>query len=196
MASISVAAGIEMISNDKIARPPTVKTNLAPSATELDAIELPDYGLTKPRPMEPISAPDSAYASEGFGARNVEDVSAAKTTDDLEQSQPPTPQGQDGVDIVPTLWFPKMNRWRVLAACLEYFGNGINDSAPGALIPYVEQWYGIGYAVVSMIWMSNAGESIPFWFDGECVLISLQLGSLSLHSLAITFARSLGERGA
>ena len=90
----------------------------------------------------------------------MEDVSAAKTPDELEQSQPPTPQGQDGVDMVPTLWYPKMNKWRVLAACLEYFGNGINDSAPGALIPYIEEWYGIGYAVVSMIWMSNAGESI------------------------------------
>ena len=38
----------------------------------------------------------------------------------------------------------------------EYLANGLNDSAPGALIPYVEKWYGIGYAVVSTIWISNA----------------------------------------
>ena len=37
-----------------------------------------------------------------------------------------------------------------------YFVNGMNDSAPGPLIPYIEQWYGIGYAVVSTIWISNA----------------------------------------
>lgn len=49
-----------------------------------------------------------------------------------------------------------MNKWRILAACGEYFGNGLNDAAPGALIPYIETWYGIGYALVSLIWITNA----------------------------------------
>lgn len=36
------------------------------------------------------------------------------------------------------------------------FGNGMNDSAPGALIPYIEKHYGIGYAVVSLVFVANA----------------------------------------
>ena len=53
-----------------------------------------------------------------------------------------------------------MNKWRVLAACLIYFGNGINDAVNGALIPSMEDHYGIGYAVVSMIFVANAAGFI------------------------------------
>ncbi|KAL8967902.1 MAG: hypothetical protein Q9197_005164 [Variospora fuerteventurae] len=49
-----------------------------------------------------------------------------------------------------------MNRWRFLSACLMCFANGLNDSAPGALIPYLEKGYEIGYAVVSLIFITNA----------------------------------------
>lgn len=34
--------------------------------------------------------------------------------------------------------------------------NGLNDSAPGALIPYMEKQYNIGYALVSLIFVGNA----------------------------------------
>lgn len=47
-------------------------------------------------------------------------------------------------------------KWRLLSCCLMSFGNGLNDSAPGALIPYIEKHYGIGYAVVSLIFVTNA----------------------------------------
>jgi len=33
-----------------------------------------------------------------------------------------------------------MNRFRVLSVCLLNFGNGLSDSAPGALIPYIEKF--------------------------------------------------------
>lgn len=33
---------------------------------------------------------------------------------------------------------------------------GLNDSAPGALIPYIEKHYSIGYATVSLIFVTNA----------------------------------------
>lgn len=36
------------------------------------------------------------------------------------------------------------------------FGNGLNDAAPGALIPYMEKDYKIGYAIVSLIFVTNA----------------------------------------
>ena len=35
-------------------------------------------------------------------------------------------------------------------------GLGLNDSAPGVLIPYLEKAYGVDYAIVSLIFISNA----------------------------------------
>jgi hypothetical protein len=60
---------------------------------------------------------------------------------DLEMSRPATPQDneQDGVDTVQSFSNPPMNRFRMLAVSLLNFGNGLNDSAPGALIPYIEK---------------------------------------------------------
>ena len=140
MATSAFAMGLEIVSNDKIVHPKAA-TRL-PSNEELDAIDLPDYGLTQ-----------TPHAGQSDATN--EDV-AAKTPNELEQSQPPTPKRDEASNIVPTFSFPKMNRWRVLAACMEYLANGLNDSAPGALIPYIEKWYGIGYAVVSTIWIANA----------------------------------------
>lgn len=56
---------------------------------------------------------------------------------DLEMSRPSTPQDNEGTQTVQNFFHPFMNRFRVASACLTLFGNGLNDSAPGALIPYV-----------------------------------------------------------
>lgn len=37
------------------------------------------------------------------------------------------------------MWDPYKNRFRMLAACLMVFRNGMGDSAAGALIPYMER---------------------------------------------------------
>ena len=37
-----------------------------------------------------------------------------------------------------------------------FLSNGMSDSAPGALIPYMEQDFHIGYAIVSLIFITNA----------------------------------------
>jgi len=77
---------------------------------------------------------------------------------DLEMSRPASPQNeeQDGVDAMQSFSSPPMNRFRMVAACLMNFGNGLSDSAPGALIPYIERHYNIGYAIVSLIFVTNA----------------------------------------
>lgn len=60
---------------------------------------------------------------------------------DLEMSRPTTPidAEQDGVDTVQSFSNPPMNRFRMTSVCLLNFSNGLNDSAPGALIPYIEK---------------------------------------------------------
>lgn len=141
---------IEIVSEAKLQHPPRVAPK-PPSIEELDALELPHYGLIDPQ----------SYS---------EDVcQTPQTPNELEQSQAPTPKLDEARSIIPSWSYPKMNKWRLLAACLEYFGNGLNDAAPGALIPYIETWYGIGYAVVSLIWVSNAIGFILAAFCAEFV---------------------------
>ena len=77
------------------------------------------------------------------------------TPNELEQSRPASPE-REGTHFLQSWSSPYMNKWRVLDACIEQFGNGLNDAAPGALIPYMEQDYRIGYAVVSLIFVTNA----------------------------------------
>lgn len=68
----------------------------------------------------------------------------------------PSLNNEDTADVVQTLSNPPINKYRLLSACLMCFGNGLNDSAPGALIPYLEKHYSIGYAFVSLIFVTNA----------------------------------------
>ncbi len=65
--------------------------------------------------------------------------------DDLEMSRPASPaqaqaQESEGFEAVQSIWNPQMNRFRMLAVCMMSFCMGLNDSAPGALIPYIESY--------------------------------------------------------
>lgn len=78
------------------------------------------------------------------------------TPNELERSAPPTPKRDEAVNLVQSFSNPPMNKWRLLSACLMNFANGLNDGAAGAIIPYMEKDYHIGYAVVSLIFLGNA----------------------------------------
>ena len=66
-------------------------------------------------------------------------VDAHRAPDDLEMSRPASPaQEQEGFGAMQSFSNPPMNRFRMLSICLMTFGQGVNDSAPGALIPYIE----------------------------------------------------------
>lgn len=69
----------------------------------------------------------------------------------------PTTQHPRNIAIIPpTLKHPYMNRWRVPATCIAFFIQGMNDSVPGALLPYMESYYGISHAIMSLIFVANA----------------------------------------
>jgi fucose permease len=51
---------------------------------------------------------------------------------------------------------PPKNLWRIIACVFWNFSQGFSDSAPGAILPFIEAYYGVNYAVVSLIWISNA----------------------------------------
>jgi hypothetical protein len=128
--AVPLGMGLEIVSDHRLTRKRSgLLPKSAPSSKELDAIELPTYGLT--------GANDNPH-------------------EELERSRPSTLHDAEGATIVPSFSHPPMNRWRLLSACGEYFANGLNDSSPGTLIPYIEKWYHIGYAVISTIWIANA----------------------------------------
>ena len=149
--------GLGLVTHEPVAVPPkSVRPHeRGPSIEELDSLELPHYGLTKEQRGTPKPSNGKATHQE------VRTRDQRQTTpDQLEASPPHSPVGDGGTAIVPSFWYPSMNKWRVLAACLIYFGNGINDAVNGALIPSMEDHYGIGYAVVSMIFVANAAGFI------------------------------------
>ncbi|KAJ5713309.1 uncharacterized protein N7483_010490 [Penicillium malachiteum] len=117
----------------------------------------------------PVKTPSmSIELNELQPAQNLEQVTDAPMAQVSVGSQPPTPGGLDSLIATPAnenesiQWAPdrtltpQKTKWRLLSSCLMLFGNGMNDSAPGALIPYMEEHYGISYTIVSMIFVGNA----------------------------------------
>lgn len=77
----------------------------------------------------------------GSGAVSPSGYQTPRVPTDLEMSRPATPTNeQGGVDALQSFSDPPKNRFRMLSVCLLNFGNGLSDSAPGALIPYIEKY--------------------------------------------------------
>ncbi|GKT70425.1 MFS efflux transporter [Colletotrichum tofieldiae] len=123
----------------------------------------------------------------GGGAANKAGANIASTTPSRagSPSRPPTsgsdvemsrPSSPTAFEVLQSISDPHMNRYRLAAACLMNFGNGLNDSAPGALIPYIEKHYNIGYAIVSLIFIGNA--------------LGFILGAVFLESLRLRLGRA------
>ena len=152
------AGGLGLITHEPVTIPAksAKPRERGPSIEELDPLELPHYGLTIDQ-CSTAKPPKGTITHQEF---QTEDV-IHTTPDQLEASPPHSPVGDGGTaTIVPSFWYPVMNKWRVFAACLIYFGNGINDAVNGALIPSMEDHYRIGYAVVSLIFVANAAGFI------------------------------------
>ena len=144
MAAHNFGAFINIHESSPIADPPAVlrkdsqATNPAPTASELEELTFSARYYEPSRPLSPKG------------------VHTPITPNELEMSRPPSPMSEDVVDVVQTLSNPPMNRYRLLSACMMCFGNGLNDSAPGALLPYIEKHYRIGFAIVSLVFVATA----------------------------------------
>lgn len=102
--------------------------------------------------MKPLTRPATAAPQSPSGP------STPHEERDLVLSVPGTP-GADAnniFEVLPSLTDPPRNKYRYAACCAQTLLSGLTDSAPGALIPYMEKHYNIGYAVVSLIFISNA----------------------------------------
>ncbi|ORY62893.1 major facilitator superfamily domain-containing protein [Pseudomassariella vexata] len=134
------------------ARPERAVSRTYPAAphAEEDRIELQHFSPTRSSATTPRTEAAGFYV----------DVSRPRTPSQSDEV------GTDGVGALQSVWDPYMNRFRLAACCLMNFLSGLNDSAPGALIPFMETYYNIGYAIVSLIFIGNA---IGFITAAPCI---------------------------
>ncbi|KAK8028231.1 MFS efflux transporter [Apiospora marii] len=127
-----------------------------------DDIELQ---ATSPRLQHQHNKSPSGSLSNPVGSRDGEAVLARTAAGGVVpgSSSPPAlsttgsgTRGTDAVEALQSFSDPPMNRYRLMSICLMQLLGGLNDAAPGALIPYMETHYNIGYAVVSLIFIGNA----------------------------------------
>lgn len=148
MASSSLGSFIEIESFSHVASLPSAaqkakqSVSQRPSSYGLNKVQLPD--ISAQAPTEPVtqtspssSSPPPSVLENRLSTLEANEYDAAEWAPDRTS----------------TSWKTK---WRLLSCCLISLGNGMNDSAPGALIPYMEKHYDIGYAVVSLIFVTNA----------------------------------------
>ncbi|KAF1993304.1 MFS general substrate transporter [Amniculicola lignicola CBS 123094] len=136
------------------------KSNQAPAAIELDELA---SGARYNGPS----------GSEPQTPREPWEPQTLMSPNELERSQPPSPKRDEVVGLMQSWNDPPINKWRILSCCLIYFGNGINDSVTGALIPYMEVYYRIGYAVMSLVFVGNAAGFIVTAFFTNTILHKL-----------------------
>ena len=139
MTSVTFGAVTEQISGPAKIVPRDAISGPSPGIYELDTLQW-GQRLNGPQEEKAISYP------------------ATPTPRELEQSAPSTPKHDHAVHaaLIQTASNPYMNRWRLASAAIFFLLMGINDASSGALIPYVEKYYSVGYAVVSLIFVGNA----------------------------------------
>ncbi|KAG2732951.1 hypothetical protein G9P44_003941 [Scheffersomyces stipitis] len=64
-------------------------------------------------------------------------------------------QGSSGKKFM-TLSNPPRNKWRLIACITLWVCVGFHDATPGALLPYIEDYYDISYSIASLIWVGAA----------------------------------------
>ena len=104
--------------------------------TELQPVQLKDLGKPSKRP---------SFSGRSLG-------SASKTDEDRNESLPsPTTAAAEEAER----WNSSSgNIWRVSTAFWAFAVMGMNDATYGAIIPYLQPFYGLSYAVVSLVFLS------------------------------------------
>jgi fucose permease len=84
---------------------------------------------------------------------------------------------------------PRINMYRVLATFYSFVILGLNDSAYGAIIPYLETYYNVNYTIISLIFLSpNLGYFTAAITNNMLHVRFGQRGIAALMSLSHVFA--------
>ena len=81
-------------------------------------------------------------------------------THNKDPSLEPLPQQSILGKQVMTSRNPPKNLYRAIITCCWSAISGWSDATPGAVLPFIEEYYGITYSIVSLIWMANAAGFI------------------------------------
>ena len=124
MDAYTFAAGLQVTSPPQLAHPAEAKAKSNPVELELD-----DFVGAHAHPYaRPCSISITPGGPQTPAAARTQPMTP-KTPNGLESNSPPEGTNPAGVaQILPSFFYPAMNKWRVLSACLTYFGNGMNDS--------------------------------------------------------------------
>lgn len=125
--------------------PPAVHHKEIPASSPVELDDL-TWGARINGPYTPPGGAQTPYSG----------TQTPRVNHDFTISRPPTPKENEVAGFAQTWSNPPMNKWRILSIALIYFGNGMNDSAPGALLPSMEIGYNIGYAIVSLVFVGQA----------------------------------------
>ena len=121
MSTFAFAAGLDISSAPQVTQPAPTKAKNVPEPIELEYIPR-NHQTTGKRPFSQEITP--AGSETPYEARTLPPT-GVQTPNGLESG---TPTDGNVTGVVPSWSYPKMNKWRVLSACLTYFGNGLNDS--------------------------------------------------------------------
>ncbi|KAI1169679.1 MFS general substrate transporter [Nemania sp. FL0916] len=145
---------VQVESNSLPQAPRRAVSRTYPAVPQHEGIELKSMPTASAaRLVSPTSSGPSTPCEE----RDLE-MSVSSTPGGPETSGSGEPASPDAntFEVLPSLTDPPRNKFRFAACCTQTLLSGLTDSAPGALIPYIEKYYHIGYAVVSLIFISNA----------------------------------------
>ncbi|KAL1902456.1 hypothetical protein Sste5346_001437 [Sporothrix stenoceras] len=107
--------------------------------------------LERSRPVTPVTEDE-----DGNNSDNVDDTASHHTGLGSE----PGDDDENGVEVLQSMFWPRKNAFRMANVALNTLNDGLNDSAAGALLPYIEHHYNIGYGIVSLIFVACAFGSI------------------------------------
>jgi hypothetical protein len=125
MSAYTFGAALELSSSPKLTSPPAVKKK-QPTGLQ-SAIELEEYFQeVQVQHSQQSNGTTSAAAQASSKTPTTTTTTTTKTPNELEMSRPPSPS--QATEVMPSWGFPSMNKYRVLAVCSVYFGNGINDA--------------------------------------------------------------------
>lgn len=113
----------------------------------------------------------------------------------LNNSQQELPQQTKVEKNIMTARNPPLNIYRIGAFFFWQITGGFSDAAPGSLLPYIEEQYGLTYTLVSLIWMANAlgfitvaclSHKIQVWFGKRKLLVIATLSSVLMYAIVLS----------
>ncbi|SPO05480.1 related to tetracycline resistance proteins [Cephalotrichum gorgonifer] len=125
------------------------------SGSNTCVIELTNY----PQPPSPTRAASGTFDKNQRTARRLgesgDDIFPARSSlEQVEAGGLTTTRDRPLVEVTEKWNSPRINTFRVAATFWSMIVMGANDAAYGALIPYLEQYYGLSHTIVSLVFLS------------------------------------------